>query len=166
MIGLNLSNTFIAVALILIVIRIMYKRLKRGLKGQQFKTSRLLRTPVIYLFLLIFFMLAFIGNIDYMAIILAICILGIIPGLAFGERVTFFDSDGKIFYKRSPYLLSIWAVAFIIRISFEFIYPNNLSIQFIIDALLAVTLGLIIGESLRAYRKYKQYIEERNSFIY
>jgi hydrogenase/urease accessory protein HupE len=164
--SINLSNIFIIIVIVLILLRVIYRRLKTGLNGQQYKTSRLFRIPVIYFLLLIFFMLAFIRNIDYVIIIMLICAAGIIPGLAFGERVSFFERNGKVFYKRSPYLLAFWTAGFIVRIALEFIYPNNLAILFIVDAILAVTLGLIVGEAIRTYRKYKQYTEENNLTVY
>jgi len=160
--SLNLSNTFLVVVLLLIVVRIMYRRIKMGIKGRQFKTSRLFITPIIYILLLIFFMAAFIGNIDYITIVMLLCAAGIIPGFIYGEHVTFFDKNGAIFYKRSPYILTFWAAGFIVRMFLEFVYPSNLTIQFIVDALLAVTLGLIIGESIKTYRKYKEYVTENN----
>ena len=36
-------------------------------------------------------MIAFIGNIDYIIIVILLCVVGIIPGFVYGEHVTFFD---------------------------------------------------------------------------
>ena len=162
----TLSNTFLVVVIALILIRMMYRRIKQGLNGRPFKTFRLFTTPVIYFLLLLFFMAAFIGNIDYITIVILLCGIGIIPGFIYGEHVSFFEKDGKIFYKRSPYILTIWIAGFLARILLEFLYPSNLEIQFIVDALLAVTLGLIIGESIKTYIKYRQYVEEERPIIY
>ncbi|ARD85231.1 hypothetical protein FAD_1369 [Ferroplasma acidiphilum] len=163
--GLNLSNTFLGIALLLIFSRILYRRLKQGINGRQYKTARLFITPTIYFLLLVFFMVAFIGNIDYIIIVILLCVVGIIPGFIYGERVTFFDRNGQIFYKRSPYILTFWAAGFMVRILLEFIFPSNLEIQFIVDTLLAVTLGLIVGESIKTYRKYREYTMENNLTI-
>ena len=164
--SLNLSNTFLVIVIALILIRIMYRRIKQGLNGRSFKTFRLFTTPVIYFLLLLFFIAAFIGNIDYITVVILLCGIGIIPGFIYGEHVSFFEKDGKIFYKRSPYILTIWASGFMVRILLEFLYPSNLEIQFIVDALLAVTLGLIMGESIKTYIKYREYIEESHLPVY
>ena len=164
--SLTLSNTFLVVVIALILIRMMYRRIKQGLNGRLFKTFRLFTTPVIYFLLLLFFMAAFIGNIYYITIVILLCVIGIIPGFIYEERVSFFEKDKKIFYKRSPYILTIWIAGFLARILLEFLYPSNLEIQFIVDALLAVTLGLIIGESIKTYIKYRQYVEEERPIIY
>gem|GEM_PF-544999 len=160
--SLNLSNMFLLVILLLIFSRILYRRLKQGIRGRQYKTARLFRTPVIYFLLLVFFMITFIGNINYIIIVILLCFVGILPGFIYGEHVTFFDKNGTIFYKRSPYILAFWAAGFMVRIFLEFIFPSNLTIQFIVDALLAVTLGLIVGESIKTYRKYRAYLIENN----
>ncbi|MGE9811177.1 hypothetical protein ACLIKE_07525, partial [Ferroplasma acidiphilum] len=102
MAGLNLSNTFLGIALLLIFSRILYRRLKQGINGRRYKTARLFITPTIYFLLLVFFMVAFIGNVDYIIIVILLSVVGIIPGFIYGERVTFFDRNGQIFYKRSP----------------------------------------------------------------
>ncbi len=164
--SLTLSNTFLVVVIALILIRMMYRRIKQGLNGRLFKTFRLFTTPVIYFLLLLFFMAAFIGNIYYITIVILLCVIGIIPGFIYEERVSFFEKDKKIFYKRSPYILTIWIAGFLARILLEFLYPSNLEIQFIVDALLAVTLGLIMGESIKTYIKYREYIEESHLPVY
>ena len=85
----------------------MFRRIKQGLNGRLFKTFRLFTTPVIYFLLLFFFMAAFIGNIYYITIVILLCGIGIIPGFIYGEHVSFFEKDKKIFYKRLHiYLLS------------------------------------------------------------
>ena len=144
----------------------LQNQIKQGLNGRPFKTFRLFTTPIIYFLLLLFFMAAFIGNIGYIVIAMFLCGIGIIPGFIYGEHVSFFEKDEKIFYKRSPYILTIWAAGFLVRILLEFLYPSNIEIQFIVDALLAVTLGLIIGESIKTYIKYRQYVEEERPIIY
>ncbi len=162
MADLNLSSTFLAIVILLILVRIMYRRIKQGIHGRQYKTSRLFITPVMYFLLLVFFMAAFIGNIGYIAIVMLLCAVGIILGFIYGGHISFFDRNGIVLYKRSPYILTFWAAGFIVRIFLEFAYPSSLTIQFIVDALLAVTLGLIIGESIKTYRKYREYIVKKN----
>lgn len=85
------------------------------------------------------------------------------PGYIYGEKVLFFMKNNLLYYKRSPYILVAWAIAFIARIILEIVYPYNITADFIVDALLAVTLGLIIGESIKTYYKYKEYINNINS---
>ncbi|WMT51045.1 MAG: hypothetical protein RE471_08710 [Ferroplasma sp.] len=165
MIGLNTSNIFIFIVILLILFRVIYRRLKFGLQGRQFKTYRLFTTPIIYSFLLIFFMAEFEGNMEYILIILLLIFAGTIPGIIYGQQVTFFDKSGMVFYKRSPYITIFWAVAFMIRILLEFIYPNNTLALFTVDALLAITLGLIIGESIKTYEKYKEYTDNNTGIL-
>ncbi len=165
MIAINTSNAFIFIVIVLILTRVIYRRVKFGIKGRQFKTFRLFTTPIIYSFLLIFFMAEFEGDIDYILIVLLLILAGTIPGLIYGQQVTFFDKNAMIFYKRSPYITIFWAVAFMLRIALEFIYPYNTLALFTVDALLAVTLGLIIGESIKTYEKYKEYTGGNNIHI-
>ena len=165
MIAINTSNAFIFIVLLLILTRVIYRRIKFGIHGRQFKTFRLFTTPIIYSFLLIFFMAEFEGNMEYILIVLLLILGGTVPGLIYGQQVTFFDKNGMIFYKRSPYITIFWAVAFILRIGLEFVYPSNTVTLFTVDALLAITLGLIIGESIKTYEKYKEYTGNNNIHI-
>lgn len=165
MVAVNTSNAFIFIVILLILARVIYRRLKFGLQGRQFKTFRLFTTPIIYSFLLIFFMAEFEGNMEYILIILLLIFVGTVPGIIYGQQVTFFDKNGMIFYKRSPYITIFWAVAFMLRVGLEFIYPDNTLALFTVDALLAVTLGLIIGESIKTYEKYREYTENNTGIL-
>ncbi len=165
MVAVNTSNAFIFIVILLILARVIYRRLKFGLQGRQFKTFRLFTTPIIYSFLLIFFMAEFEGNMEYILIILLLIFAGTVPGIIYGQQVTFFDRNGMIFYKRSPYITIFWAVAFMLRVGLEFIYPDNTLALFTVDALLAVTLGLIIGESIKTYEKYREYTDNNTGIL-
>ena len=48
-----------------------------------------------------------------------------LSGFIYGEHVSFFEKDEKIFYKRSPYILTIWIAGFLARILLEFLYPDS-----------------------------------------
>ena len=165
MVAVNTSNAFIFIVILLILARVIYRRLKFGLQGRQFKTFRLFTTPIIYSFLLIFFMAEFEGNMEYILIILLLIFAGTVPGIVYGQQVTFFDKNGMIFYKRSPYITIFWAVAFMLRVGLEFIYPDNTLALFTVDALLAVTLGLIIGESIKTYEKYREFTDNNTGIL-
>ena len=165
MVAVNTSNAFIFIVILLILARVIYRRLKFGLQGRQFKTFRLFTTPIIYSFLLIFFMAEFEGNMEYILIILLLIFAGTVPGIIYGQQVTFFDRNGMIFYKRSPYITIFWAVAFMLRVGLEFIYPDNTLALFTVDALLAVTLGLIIGESIKTYEKYREFTDNNTGIL-
>ncbi len=151
------------VILLIFVIYVLIRRIQRGLNGRQFKIGRLFYLPVIYLLLLMFFLEIFISNIYYLTIVIFLIFAGIMPGYIYGEKVLFFMKNNLLYYKRSPYILVAWAIAFIARIILEIVYPYNITADFIVDALLAVTLGLIIGESIKTYYKYKEYINNINS---
>ena len=53
-------------------------------KGLLQKNSRM------QILLLLFFIAAFIGNIDYITVVILLCGIGIIPGFIYGEHVSFF----------------------------------------------------------------------------
>ncbi len=104
-------------------------------------------------------------DVYYLTIIIVLIFAGITPGYIYGEQVSFFMKDNLLYYKRSPYILVTWVVTFMGRIILEIVYPYNITADFIVDALLAVTLGLIIGESVKTYYKYREYINDKNSII-
>ncbi len=151
--------------LLIFVIYILIRRVQRGLKGRQFKIVRLFSLPLIYLLLLLFFLAVFMDDVYYLTIIIVLIFAGITPGYIYGEQVSFFMKDNLLYYKRSPYILVTWVVTFMGRIILEIVYPYNITADFIVDALLAVTLGLIIGESVKTYYKYREYINDKNSII-
>ena len=100
-----------------------------------------------------------------MTIIIVLIFAGIIPGYIYGDKVSFFMKGNLLYYKRSPYILVTWSIAFIARIILEIVYPYNITADFIVDALLAATLGLIMGESIKTYYKYREYINDQNSIM-
>ncbi len=151
------------IIILIFVIYVLIRRIQRGMHGRKFKISRLFSLPIIYLLLLPLFLGIFIGNIYYLTIIIILIFLGILPGYIYGEKVSFFMNNNLLYYKRSPYILITWVIAFIARIVLEIIYPYNITANFIVDALLAVTLGLIIGESIKTYYKYTEYINNQSS---
>ncbi len=151
--------------LLIFVIYILIRRVQRGLHGRQFKIVRLFSLPLIYLLLLLFFLAVFMDDIYYLTIIIGLIFAGITPGYVYGDHVSFFMKDNLLYYKRSPYILVTWVVTFMGRIILEIVYPYNITADFIVDALLAVTLGLIMGESVKTYYKYREYINDKNSVM-
>ena len=96
------------------------------------------------------------SNLDYIIIILLLIFPGIILGLRLANNVKFFNKDDNLYYKRSQIIMIFWIISFLGRMLLFTLYPSNILAGFIIDLLLSFTLGLIIGESIILYSKYKQ----------
>lgn len=145
--------------LILIIFAVIVTiRLYRGLKGTKFSTFTLFRLPAIYTILTIFSLAAYYGKADLYEIIvaaLAVFIIGVFAGLRYGSGVEFFEKEGNTHYKRAPYILIIWLVAFIARFVLEFAFPTLFYVSLVVNILLAFSTGLIAGEALHIHEKYK-----------
>ncbi len=130
---------------------IIILRIRRTINGQRF-SNRIFTLPVLYTIIMIFFFVYLTALQIAISVILAIVAIPL--GLRISENPEFFYRNQILYFKRSVLLTIIWLGGFIIRIFFELFYSttNNLA-DFIITALLAFTLGLIIGERVVIYRK-------------
>jgi hypothetical protein len=148
------SLIFLVVFMAFIVIRRVY----RGINGRAYRDSRVFMLPAIYLILTIALTVP-VGllNPDYFAV-LALIPLGIIIGLRFGGNISFFRRNNQLYYKRSPFILFFWLFSFILRIILEFLFPGNTEVLIIVDALLSLTAGMILGESLHTLSKKKEFL--------
>ena len=142
--GLGIFLVFI----VLIVIR----RVMRGIYGRRYSTGRVLFLPVFYVVLTLIFVAAFSATDIYAYYTFLLIPAGAIVGWRFGGGVSFFMKNGEVYYKRSPYILVVWLVSYILRVLLEFLFPSNLTIAFGVDAVLAITAGLIIGEAIHLIR--------------
>ena len=137
---------FLIILAIVIILRII-----RTINGQRF-SNRIFTLPVLYAIIMAFFFVYL--TIPQIAVSAALAAVAIPLGLRLSENPEFFYRNQTLYFKRSVLLTIIWLGGFIIRIFFELFYSttNNLA-DFIITALLAFTLGLIIGERVVIYRK-------------
>ncbi len=151
------SNIEGIVVFLAIIVLIMARRIKSGINGRRFNMSRIFTTPIIYAILLIFFLGAIGKNVSYIFIVVGLIFPGIIVGFIYGEHVKFFEKDSFTYYKRSQFIMIFWLISYVARIFIFIFYPTNFIANFIVDLLLAITLGMIIGESIKLYKKYKEY---------
>lgn len=146
--------------LLVIISFIAIRRVSRGVRGSPFRTSRILRGPVIYGILSVVFIFVLSPfNYDIYATILFLPI-GMLLGLRVGSSVLFFMNENVVYYKRSPVILVFWIVSFMARIVLEILYPNVVIAEIFIDALLALTAGLITGEAFNLINREKVYSAE------
>ncbi len=145
--------------IIIFVLFIAVRRLYSGLRGRKFKESRIYTLPVIYVVLLLFSLDGLYSNLEYIILILILILPGILLGLKLGNNIEFFSRNGSLYYKRSQIIMIFWIVSFIGRMLLFMLYPSNILAGFIIDLLLSFTLGLIIGESINLYNKYKEFLD-------
>jgi hypothetical protein len=138
-------------------------RMYRNWKGLKFTRGRVYYAPVIYTILLVLDVVSFyfIGEFTtFVAFALLAIVVGVLAGLRYGGGVKFYEKDNTTYYKRSPYILVAWIVVYIVRIALSFLYPTVLLVNLIVEAALAFTTGLIIGEAVHINRKYDVYKKE------
>ncbi len=157
--------------LIVFIVLIMLLRLRRQKKGYKASVVRIFRYPAIYIVLSLL-LVASTPNLALIAIAFLAILLGYVLGSVFGIKSSIFYSNGKIMYRRSTEIFVIWLVAFVARIAIEFMLPNDLAgsvlansasnafsgIGFwysLVDILLAFSAGMLLGESIHLYRKYR-----------
>lgn len=148
--------------LLVIIAFIAVRRVSRGVNGAQFRKSRVLRGPVLYSILSVIFIFVLSPfNYDIYATILFLP-AGLLLGLRFGGSVSFFMRDSVVFYKRNQLILVFWLVSFMARIVLEILYPNVVFAEMLVDALLALTSGLITGEAVHILKKEKIFASENS----
>lgn len=127
----------------------------------RFSRARVMRLPVIYVILTVLTVVPL--EIAYPIALssLAAIPLGYALGYLFGQKVEFFNSNGVLYFKRSPLILLIWLVSFIVRIVLEFEFSLNLQALFIVDIILALTAGLLIGEAVHVLRSHQNYTQKK-----
>ncbi|MEM3675442.1 MAG: hypothetical protein QXV22_00115 [Thermoplasmataceae archaeon] len=144
-----------------IIILIVTRRLYRGINGTRFSYARVLRLPVIYGILTIFYSLLL--PTQYIIYSLILIAMGTALGVLFGSSVKFFTRNQQVFYRRSPVIMSVWLAAFIARISVDFAFPNNQIAILVVTLLLSVTTGIIIGEAFHLITQYRRMNESGDS---
>lgn len=133
-------------------------RLYRNMKGTKYSAARVYLAPMIYLVLVI----VSIVELPPSYIGIAVVAVAIVIGYAIGRRLAggakFFEKNGTTYYKRSPTIMVIWLVSFIIRFSVEYVVlPDAALIAIAVEVLLAFTTGMIIGEAHHINKAYAAY---------
>jgi hypothetical protein len=159
---------------ILFIAIIMLLRLRRQNKGYKASAMRIFRYPAVYIVLSLLLVLYTPSVMLFLLTAISI-ILGYAIGITFGSKSSVFSSQGKMMYKRSKEIFTIWMAAFVIRVLIEFLFPINtpsaigtqsLYLTYAIpsgvyfwymvaDMLLAFSAGMLLGEALHIYKKYK-----------
>lgn len=152
--GLPLSD----IAGILIVIALfMTFRVYRGMKGTKYSVMTVYRSPVAYLAITIISLFFLSPTYTDIAVVFAVIIIGYLIGLKLAGGLQFFEKGGVTYYKRSPFIMIVWLVSFIIRFGVSFFLPSNTLIVLLVEVLLAGTTGMILGEATHINRSYKSY---------
>ncbi len=148
-----------------IIALIVVRRIIRGIYGRRYSTGRVLFLPVFYIVLTLAFVLFLDSGNQYFYYILLLIPAGLVAGLRVGGGASFFLKNGEVYYKRSPYIMVFWLVSYIARLILLFLYPTNLEIAFAVDAVLAITAGLIVGEAIHLIegrKAFKPQMEDEN----
>lgn len=141
-------------------------RIYRGINGRIYSTARVLRVPVIYVFLTLITVIG-VGTFEPILVAtLALIPAGFLLGYRFATKVTFFNRNNTVYYKRSPAVLIIWLISFIIRLVLEITIPPTVTIDFIVDLILCSTTGIFIGEALNVVRMRKSYSGKDNGQLF
>ncbi len=153
--GLIVFLGFIAVAITI--------RMIRGFRGRRFSKAIVLRLPVMYLLITVIAVIPLEISYPIALTSLAAIPAGFLIGYLFGREVHFFEQNGTLFFKRSPIIMGVWLASFLVRIVLEFKFSGNLQILFAVDALLALTSGLLVGEALHVLRSHREYTNQAES---
>lgn len=155
------ANIYSFLGLAVFMVFIVSRRIYSGMNGRIYRNSRIFSLPIIYLLLTLYSIIPLgLANISYFYV-LTLVPLGILVGLRFGGNVSFFIRNNVLYYKRSPFILAFWLASFVLRISLIYVYPGNNEVFFVVDAILSLTSGLIIGESLHTLNKRKKFSEDQ-----
>jgi membrane protein CcdC involved in cytochrome C biogenesis len=110
--------------------------------------------PVLYALILLSFIYAL--TLDEILISVALAAAAIPVGMRASENPEFFFRDQTLYFKRSIMLTVMWIWGFLARTFLEIFYSTgNNFVDFVVTALLTLTLGLIIGERYVIYNKGK-----------
>ncbi|MEM0138678.1 MAG: hypothetical protein QW100_03000 [Thermoplasmatales archaeon] len=144
----------------LVIAIIVLVGIARGIKGRRYTKLRVLRTPLIYLvFTLAAVFVTTRPNI-YAQLVILLLPLGFPIGSSFGRDVKFFSKNGEIYYRRSPFILVLWAFALIARASIEILSLDSLAAIIVFNAILSFTTGMLLGEAIHILRTEKQESKE------
>ncbi|MEM0160508.1 MAG: hypothetical protein QXQ25_02145 [Thermoplasmata archaeon] len=152
----NLSTILIVFAIFVLIVT---RRVYRGIRGRAYSARRVLTLPVLYILITIAFIVPSAILEPFFFITFIFIIGGLILGIRFGEKVSFFYKNGTLYYKRSTFILFFWLISFIVRITMEFLLPSTFIIDISIDSILALTSGLLIGEAIHIITSKNRFLE-------
>ena len=136
---------------------VIVRRIRYAVRGRRYSTGRVISYPVIYLILTIVTVVPIeIFNPIALTSLLAI-LIGFPVGYVFGRNTSFFNQNGALYFKRSPYILIIWLISYIGRLFILMEVGANFEIAFIVDTILALTTGILLGEGIRVIRVYNSH---------
>jgi hypothetical protein len=146
------------ILLIIIFGLLIFRRLKRGIYGRPFSKRRVVMSPLIYGLLLLFFLTELYPHFFHIGIDAIIVIPGIILGLKVGILSKVYENNGILMYKRSSIILIITTVLYLGRIILELVISLvSVEVITIFNGLLAITLGILIGEAFHILRMANEY---------
>lgn len=143
--------------LLIIVAWVAARRIMFAVRGRRFSKRRVLSLPVLYIFLTFLLIVPLEYNYPMALTSLLAIPAGFVVGYMFGKQVKFFNKNGALFFKRSPVVMVIWLVSYAARVILFYEFSSNLQVSFIFDAVLALTAGMLIGESIRILRSHSEY---------
>jgi hypothetical protein len=145
-------------AVLIVVALLLTIRMYRGMKGSKYSTIGVYRLPAIYLFLAIVGVAALNPSyLDAAAVAVAIA-AGYLMGRRLAGGVKFFEKDKTTYYKRSPFIIVIWLISFMVRFGVGYAFPGVAYIALAVEMLLSLTTGMIAGEAHHINIAYKAYI--------
>ncbi len=152
----SLNSVYFVLIFFAIIVTI---RIYRGVNGRAYSTYGVLRLPVVYVILTLITILA-VGTLDPILVAtLALIPAGFLLGYRFGTKVRFFNRNNRIYYARSPIIMVIWLISFILRLVVEEAIKPSITVFFIVDLILCATTGVLIGEALNIVHKKREYEE-------
>ncbi len=141
--------TFLAVILLIYLIRLL-----RAAIGEKFSETRVFFTPVLYSILVT---ISFISSTQSEIILASIdAIIGIALGIVFSKKVHVFKKKGKLYYRRSLIVVTLWTAFFSLKLISILYYPQ-FDIKVFFSVGLTLFTGMVVGEALRIFYKYRSY---------
>lgn len=158
----SFSMTDIIVIFIIIILYLLY-RIYRSTKGMKYTERNVYRGPLLYL-ILVFLGIAVLNPtyIEIISVILSI-IIGYFVGRKLSGGVSFFEKNNTTYYRRSPAVLILWVISFLVRFIIEIFYPTNFILALITEIILAITTGIILGEAHHILISYGKYSMKKHS---
>lgn len=145
---------------ILVIVLILSARVYRGRNGTKFSMYRVIGMPILYLLLTVG--TVFYSNMTYAEYTIAAVafVIGTLLGTMLGKETRFFDKDERLYYKRSTVVISVWLVSYVFRDILPILFTGIPLVIIAANIALALTTGMLIGESVHIYREYKRQEEK------
>ncbi len=129
----------------------------RGLSGRKYSAARVIRTPTVYILLTAFAIFFTTLPSLYAKAMIILIPIGIPLGFRFGRDVKFFQKGEVLYYRRSPFILLLWAVALIARVYLELSSYSSLLLAIILfNGILSFITGMLLGEAIHILRTHGQ----------